>query len=75
MVDLKTRSLSFYGSQSEGKRVQQGAAGIAERFPVDMSIKVVEASRALPVLAGGGAQETDTAPEVVASETVSGLGS
>ncbi|MDQ3684188.1 MAG: aconitate hydratase AcnA, partial [Acidobacteriota bacterium] len=45
-------------------------------FQVDLSVKVVgDDSPALPVIAGGGAQEQETAPHVVATETVSGLGS
>src|ERR671921_1279187 len=53
---------------------------LGERFHVDLSREVHEVARSLPVLpgaqhAGGGAQEQESAPKTVASETVSGLGS
>jgi aconitate hydratase len=53
---------------------------LGERFHVDLSREVHEVARALPVLpgamhAGGGAQEQESAPNVVATETVGSLGS
>ncbi|HEX7955355.1 MAG TPA: aconitase family protein, partial [Pyrinomonadaceae bacterium] len=53
---------------------------LAERFHVDLSREVHEVARALPVLpgalhAGGGGQEQESAPNVVATETVGSLGS
>src|SRR5919107_978972 len=51
-----------------------------ERFHVDLSREVHEAARSLPVLpgalhSGGGGQEQESAPNVVATETVGSLGS
>ena len=53
---------------------------LGERFHVDLSREVHEVARALPVLpgalhAGGGGQEQESAPNVVATETVGSLGS
>src|ERR1043165_4452993 len=53
---------------------------LGERFPVDLSREVREVARNLPVFpgavhAGGGAQEQETAPHTVATETVGSLGS
>src|ERR1044072_4715429 len=53
---------------------------MGERFHVDLSREVHEVARALPVLpgaqhSGGGGQEQESAPQTVATETVSGLGS
>jgi aconitate hydratase len=53
---------------------------VGERFPVDLSAEVREVARNLPVFpgavhAGGGAQEQETAPHTVASESVGSLGS
>ncbi|HEX6183644.1 MAG TPA: aconitate hydratase [Pyrinomonadaceae bacterium] len=53
---------------------------LTERFPVDLSREVHEVARSLPVLpgalhAGGGGQEQESAPNVVATETVGSLGS
>ncbi|HEY0173131.1 MAG TPA: aconitate hydratase [Pyrinomonadaceae bacterium] len=53
---------------------------LGERFHVDLSREVHEVARSLPVLpgtmhAGGGGQEQETAPNVVATETVGSLGS
>ncbi|MGH9903091.1 MAG: aconitase family protein, partial [Pyrinomonadaceae bacterium] len=59
------------GENGYNKRREQ----LAERFPVDLSARVREASRALPVIAGGGAQESETAPHIVATESAGGLGS
>jgi aconitate hydratase A / 2-methylisocitrate dehydratase len=52
---------------------------IGERFHVDLSREVHEVARSLPVLpgalhSGGGGQEEETAPNVVATETVGSLG-
>ncbi|MGI9107159.1 MAG: aconitate hydratase [Pyrinomonadaceae bacterium] len=38
-------------------------AELTERYPVDLDAKGADMSRALPVIAGGGAQDTDTVPE------------
>src|ERR687889_582592 len=51
-----------------------------ERFHVDLSREVKEVARALPVLpgaqhSGGGGQEQESAPNVVATQTVGSLGS
>jgi aconitate hydratase len=53
---------------------------LGERFNVDLSREVHEVARTLPVFpgathGGGGAQEQESAPETVASETVGSLGS
>src|SRR5919205_824883 len=53
---------------------------LGERFHVDLSREVHEVARALPVLpgalhAGGGAQEPESVPNTVATETVGSLGS
>ncbi|MDQ5835925.1 MAG: aconitate hydratase [Acidobacteriota bacterium] len=53
---------------------------LGERFHVDLSREVREVARNLPVFpgavhAGGGAQEQETAPHTVATETVGSLGS
>ena len=53
---------------------------LAERFPVDLSAKARDVARTLPVMpgpfiGGGGAQEPETLPEVVRTETVGSLGS
>ncbi len=53
---------------------------IGERFHVDLSREVHEVARSLPVLpgalhSGGGGQEQESAPNVVATETVGSLGS
>ncbi|HEX8337483.1 MAG TPA: aconitate hydratase [Pyrinomonadaceae bacterium] len=53
---------------------------LGERFRVDLSREVREVARALPVLpgalhSGGGGQEQESAPNVVATETVGSLGS
>jgi aconitate hydratase len=51
-----------------------------ERFPVDLDARVRAVARTLPVvagaaIAGGGAQEPESVPDVVATETVGSLGS
>jgi aconitate hydratase len=53
---------------------------LGERFHVDLSREVHEVARSLPVLpgalhAGGGGQEPESVPNVVATETVGSLGS
>jgi aconitate hydratase len=53
---------------------------LGERFHVDLSREVHEVARTLPVFpgathGGGGAQEQETAPHTVATETVGSLGS
>ncbi|MCA1591783.1 MAG: aconitate hydratase [Acidobacteria bacterium] len=53
---------------------------LTERFPVDLNAEIADAARRLPVMpgtviGGGGAQESESAPRVVATETVGGLGS
>jgi aconitate hydratase len=53
---------------------------LAERFHVDLSREVHEVARTLPVFpgamhGGGGAQEQESAPNVVTTETARGLGS
>ena len=53
---------------------------LAERYPVDLDARVRAAARTLPVvagaaIAGGGAQDSESAPQVTATETVGGLGS
>src|SRR5215207_3127762 len=53
---------------------------LSERFHVDLSREVHEVARSLPVLpgalhSGGGGQEQESAPNVVATETVASLGS
>jgi aconitate hydratase len=53
---------------------------LGERFHVDLSREVHEVARSLPVLpgaqhSGGGGQEQESAPQTIATETVSGLGS
>src|SRR5829696_7056506 len=53
---------------------------LGERFHVDLSREVHEVARSLPVLpgalhSGGGGQEQESAPRVVATETVGSLGS
>src|ERR687889_539223 len=53
---------------------------LGERFHVDLSREVKEVARALPVLpgaqhSGGGGQEQESAPNVVATQTVGSLGS
>jgi aconitate hydratase len=53
---------------------------LEERFHVDLSREVHEVARSLPVLpgalhAGGGAQEQESAPNTVSTETVASLGS
>ena len=53
---------------------------LGERFHVDLSREVHEVARSLPILpgalhSGGGGQEQESAPNVVATETVGSLGS
>ncbi|MGB8507927.1 MAG: aconitate hydratase [Pyrinomonadaceae bacterium] len=70
--DLLTKPIGENGyNRPEGE--------LTERFAVDLNAELKDAARKLPIMpgaiiGGGGAQETESAPHVVASETVSGLG-
>ncbi len=53
---------------------------LAERFPINLSANVSDAARSLPVIAGsaiagGGAQQEESIPNVIATETVASVGS
>jgi aconitate hydratase len=56
------------------------AEQLSERFDVNLSREVRDTARSLPVIpggviVGGGAQEPDSAPTILRTETVGGLGS
>jgi aconitate hydratase len=77
---LKERFTELLGKPAGENGYDRTAQQIGERFHVDLSREVHEVARALPVFqgavhAGGGAQEQESAPHTIATETVGSLGS
>ncbi|HYP52876.1 MAG TPA: aconitate hydratase AcnA [Pyrinomonadaceae bacterium] len=80
LADLKDKFLDLFQKPPGENGYNRRQEEMAERFHVDLSAKAREVARSLPVLpgpliSGGGAQEQESAPEVLATETVGGLGS
>ncbi|HEV3467815.1 MAG TPA: aconitate hydratase AcnA, partial [Pyrinomonadaceae bacterium] len=80
LPDLKEKFTELFQRPVGESGYNRPAAELSERHPVDLNAEVRQAARSLPVIpgeviAGGGAQEPETAPHVVATETVGGLGS
>jgi aconitase A len=78
--DLKQTFAELLSKPVRENGYDRPAESLGERFPVDLNREVREAARSLPVISGGvitggGAQEPESAPAIVATETVGGLGS
>jgi aconitate hydratase len=80
LSSLKEKFTDLLGKPLSDSGYNRTAEQIGERFHVDLSREVHEVARALPIFpgavhAGGGAQEQESAPRTVATETVGSLGS
>jgi len=80
LADLKETFTDLFSRPAKENGYGRPAAELGERFEVDMSRELRDAARSLPVIpgeviAGGGGQEPESAPEVVRTETVGSLGS
>ncbi|MDQ3803137.1 MAG: aconitate hydratase [Acidobacteriota bacterium] len=80
LPDLKEKFTELFQKPVGESGYNRPAAELGERHPVDLNAEVRRAARSLPVIpgeiiAGGGAQEPESAPHIVATETVGGLGS
>ncbi|HZT58472.1 MAG TPA: aconitate hydratase [Pyrinomonadaceae bacterium] len=78
--ELKEKFTDLLTKPAGESGYERPASQLEERFHVDLSREVHEVARALPVLpgalhAGGGGQEPESVPNVVATETVGSLGS
>ena len=78
--DLKNKFLELLSKPVGENGYNKTGAEIDERFPVNLSASVREAARALPIIpghaiGGGGAQDSETVPQVKTTEADKGLGS
>jgi aconitate hydratase len=80
LSDLKEQFTDLLSKPAGENGYNRPAEQVGERFHVDLSREVREVALSLPVipgavLAGGGAQEPESAPNVHATDSVSGPGS
>ncbi|HYH84634.1 MAG TPA: aconitate hydratase, partial [Pyrinomonadaceae bacterium] len=80
LADLKETFTSLLSKPAGENGYNRPAEQLGERFHVDLNREVREVARSLPVitgavLAGGGAQEQESAPILHATDSVSGPGS
>jgi aconitate hydratase len=80
LSDLKEKFTDLLTKPAGENGYERPNGELEERFHVDLSREVHEVARTLPVLpgalhAGGGAQEQESAPHVVATESTGSLGS
>jgi aconitate hydratase len=80
LSDLKDKFTELLTKPAGESGYERSAEQVGERFHVDLSREVHEVARALPVFpgavhAGGGAQEQESTPNVVATETAGSHGS
>jgi aconitate hydratase len=80
LTELKERFTELLSKPVGENGYNKRREDIDQNFPVDLSANAREAARSLPVvagerIAGGGAQESDSIPNVRATESARGLGS
>ncbi len=80
LTDLKETFTDLLRKPVSENGYNRPEAELAQRFHVDLNAGMEESARKLPdmpgaVIGGGGAQEPESVPQVVATETAGGLGS
>src|SRR5205085_689819 len=79
LSDLKEKFTDLLTKPANESGYNRSAEQLDERFHVDLSAEVREVARAMPVFpgavhSGGGAQEQESAPQILATETAGQLG-
>ncbi|MDQ3134337.1 MAG: aconitate hydratase AcnA, partial [Acidobacteriota bacterium] len=74
LANLKEQFLELLKKPIGENGYNKSADEMTERFPVNLRARSSRATRELPVIVGGGAQESDSAPGVIATETNGELG-